>query len=264
MTTMTDDTLDTQLDTNPVDLDLDPIDTEALTEDYAAGATPSKRPVPGAYTLQLPSEFPDASFEIRTRSGQKVLQITLDNQKKGDEGQGLTILDGPYAGAQARYIRITTAVQNVYQWNESAGRSEIVMNPATGRPKVFIDALDLLRRFDPNAPTPATVDEWKTAIRALAGQTIPDTVYLTWEGAAKGIKVLGRDGNSYPKRIYAREFRASGRGKTAVYNPFIDLTAEVSFEEKQKDGSKKQILIGESFRVFPNLVLGKRALAPRK
>lgn len=233
-------------------LELTPIDTDTLTRDYAENnqtAVSYRTPAPGSYTLRLPTNLSDDAFVVRSTKdgGRRYLEIRLDN---GSEG--LTIVGGEFDGLQARYLRVTTLMQKATKFNKASGSSEVITD-AEGHEKSFSDAIDLLKNFG-ITEVPQTKDEWMAAIRALEGRETPSKVYLSWEGKARGTMVEG-----WPKRLYAAAFKDS----TGSYQPFIELTAQVQFAQKRR-GETVTVQPGDSYRVYPNLCLGRRGFAVKK
>jgi hypothetical protein len=232
--------------------DLTPIDLNELKR-YApaeSGGGSYTTPPPGAYKVRLPNSLPEASFEVKTAaSGVRYLQITLDNQLKGDDAEGLVIVDGPFAGQSARYVRISTLMQTAKRWNNGAMESVL---DAEGNERRFSDAIDLLANAGVSE-VPQSVEGWKAALRALEGVTLPHTVYLGWEGSAKGEKE-----NGYPRRVRQNEFKRTD----GSFESFLTLTAQTPFEDKRK-GRAFTVNPGETYRVYPNLKVGRRGFAPK-
>jgi len=231
-------------------------DPSIYTEHYADAASDlggsdgaKTTPPPGRYILRLPETLLDDCFVTRTSGDgtQTYLRITLDN---GTEG--LVITEGTHQDRQARYIRISTQLLPAMRWDAEAQEMVPILNE-DGSQKYYSEGADLVKSF--GLPVPSSKSGWMLACQGLVGQIIPHPVYLTWEGRAPGTL----DANGYARRVYAREFKTTAGG----YAPYIELTADVAFERKSR-GQVFPVNPGDTYRVYPNLALGRRALAMPK
>ena len=227
---------------------------ESYFADYAeAAATPlagggSKLPQPGLHTVQFPDSFPDSCFTVRaTSGGKRYLEILLDNQQRGEQGQGLRIVGGPADGYNARYIRVNNLP--VPKFKREGGKATL-----DGYENAD-NATDILRNFGSTA-TPRSVEEWKEAFRALEGQVSPKPFYLTWEGRAKGNK----DQRGYTRKLKKKDFTLTASDGSLLN--YMELEAEQPFEMKAR-GVTKTVAPGEKYRVWANLTLASRGAAAR-
>jgi hypothetical protein len=243
--------------TTEMDLEYQAPDFEDLAKHYSEGATEgqSKTPPPGLYSLRLPASIGETNFKVFPAKNGKApwLQFTMDNGLRGEEAEGLAIVDGPYAGNQVRFARASTILQDVSRWDNNE-RKFVPVLTNEGVVRQYSDAMDILRNFGtPFAEMPTSFDEWKAALSALAGKTFPSKVKLMWKTTTKGQK-----NNGYDKTIY---FKKEG-GKNGKWVPYQDLVADFQFDQKTRDGIKV-IQPGETYRVWANLSVDRQGFAPK-
>lgn len=200
-------------------------------------------PVPGAYPLRMPENLPDSAFVIqndgkpgrdgkerpvnpKVNDGKPYLEITLDNGTNG-----LTIVGGEFDGADVRFVRVDTKRIKEYKNRKPTGR--------------FVKgntALDVLANFGTRDEI-ATVEDLIAAFRRLEGQETPVPVRLTY--------------GAYDKHAVgnARYLRAKDFPKG---QNFVDRVAVVPFVNKKGE----QVNVGDTYRVYANLVLGYRGFSP--
>lgn len=194
--------------------EIDPVEA-SFYQEYEQAAAPKALPPNGSYQLRLPETINDDAFTVRaTKEGKRYLEITLDP---------VTITGGEHDGTAVRFFRVTN--RPIVEFVKTAN------GWTPGRTLAATDANDLLNNFGVS-DQPTTVEEWKSAIKSLAGQVTPHTVYLVRAGYDK--KAQGK-----AKYLKSKDF---GTGTTV----------------KRVDPAT-----GETYTVFANLQLGRRGAAPR-
>jgi hypothetical protein len=204
--------------------EIDSLDT-AFWDDYTAATAPAAKTIPtdGRYTVRMPDSIPDSAFEVKAGAdGKRYLQVTLDP---------LTIVSDDEAvnGYTIRFARASTRPIPNFVKDGEAWKAAGTLNAS--------DAADLLLNFGSDA-RPVGVEDWKQAIKALAGRETPTPVYFAWGGYDK--TATGK-----AKYLRSKDFPTLGDGTRPN---FIERTNEAT---------------GATYRVWANLQVGRRGFAPR-